>query len=260
MRISRLIPLVCALAAPTLLLAASPWDGTWKLDLSKSHFEGQSFTYSKGANGMWHIKAGNVAYDFGMDGKPYPTVDADDTVAATMKGDHTIRFENGFKGKVMSVTEETLSADGKTITDHSTGTRPDGSKIDETTVSTRVSGGPGFIGTWKSTKVSTDHASTYNISTAADGTLTWDIPDYKNTYKGKPDGVPTQLSGPTVPSGLMMSTKKVSPTELTYTITMKGKTLDEGHVVLVDGGKAMKDTSWNPGAPTEKTVGYYTKQ
>lgn len=261
MKTLRLLTLCCAFAVPALALAASPWDGTWKIDMSKSHFEGQSFTYSKGATaGMWHVKAGNVSFDFGTDGKPYATVDPDDTMVAKMKGDHALSWDNITKGKTISTTDETLSSDGKTLTDHTTGTRPDGSKIDDTTVYTRVDGGSGFMGTWKSTKVKTTQASMYMIATAADGTIKWDIPDYKESVTGKADGMPITITGPTVPSGATLTLRKAGPMQLDYMFKINGKTLAEGKMTIVDGGKAITDVSWNPGAPAEKTTGYYVKQ
>lgn len=252
------VALACALAPSAF--AAGPWDGTWKIDLSKSHFEGQSFTYSKTAKGMWHVKAGNFGFDFAPDGKPYPVTGPEDIQVAHMMGDHELMWENKVKGKTVSMTDEKLSADGKTLTDHTTGTRPDGTKMDNTTVYSRVGAGSGFMGTWKSTKVSSNQAGGYKISTAADGTITWDIPDFKETFQGKPDGMPVAVKGPTVPDGSTLALKKVSATELSYKFSMGGKVMGMGTMTLVDGGKAIRDTSWNPGAPDEKTVGYYAKQ
>jgi hypothetical protein len=53
--------LVCALtifAVLPALAADSPWIGNWKLDPAKSHFIGDTFTYSKAANGMMHFSDG----------------------------------------------------------------------------------------------------------------------------------------------------------------------------------------------------------
>ena len=259
MNASRLFALGCMLAAPASLLAASPWDGSWKLDLSRSHYEGQSFTYSKGMGTHWKVTAGNVAFEFGTDGKPYATVDPDDTMVATMKGDHELVWDNVSKGQKISTTDETLSGDGKTLTDHTTGTRPDGSKIDETTTYTRESG-TGFMGKWKSTKYSSSHAGGYTISTAADGLITWDIPDYKNTVKVKADGKPGMVTGPTAAANSTLTLHKVGATELTYAFKIGDKTLSVGELKLVDGGKGLTDTSWNPGTPAEKSISYYVKQ
>src|SRR6266849_2202506 len=52
----------------------SPWVGTWKLDMAKSNFTGDTVTYSKTPAGLYHISDGStVSYDFAVDGKEYPT-------------------------------------------------------------------------------------------------------------------------------------------------------------------------------------------
>ena len=46
--------LACAAIAPAAF-AANPWDGTWKLDQSKSHYEGPTFSYLKSPDGSWTV-------------------------------------------------------------------------------------------------------------------------------------------------------------------------------------------------------------
>src|SRR5947208_54233 len=90
--------------ALTIVLAAStpysrtdsPWDGTWKLDRSKSHLTGQTITLSKSNNGMWRYNDGTISFEFALDGKPVHTF-ADGTMAATADGDHALNLV--FKSK-----------------------------------------------------------------------------------------------------------------------------------------------------------------
>jgi hypothetical protein len=260
MRKLLLAALTCV-ALTTPALAATPWDGTWKLDLSKSHLAGSSFTYSKNDNGTWRYSDGSqVSYDFALDGKPYKAITSDYTLVATPNGDHAITFVYQFKGNTTSTSRQTLSADGKTLTDHNTGTHPDGSKIDDTTVYTRVSGASGFFGKWRSTKVNVSVPDSWIISTAADGTLTWNIPAYKETIQGKPDGTPLPISGPQVSPSVTIAIKQVSPHRMDYTVQFNGKTVGLGSQVLAADGKSFTDSSWNPGQESEKTTGYFVKQ
>jgi hypothetical protein len=253
-----LVALACAIAPSAF--AASPWDGNWKLDVAKSHFEGSTFTYSKTASGMWHFSDGsNVNFDFAADGKPYKTIDADDTMTTTAKGNHELIEVNQFKGKTLSTIDETLSADGKTLTDHISGTKPNGEKFNDTTVMTRVGEGTGFLGKWKSTKVTVSAPGGYTIATAPDGTITWDIPDYKNTIKGKADGTPLPVSGPTAPPNMTLTLKPVGPRTFNYWVKISGKTLTIGKMTISADGKWLTDTSWAPGKESEKTIGVYMK-
>jgi hypothetical protein len=252
--------LACAAFSCTAF-ASTPWDGTWKLDLSKSHLTGPSFTYSKTATGMWHVSDGAaVSYDFATDGKPYKTLTADDTIIATANGDHALTLVNRFKGKVTSTIQETLSPDGKTLTDRSTGTRPDGSTFNDTTIYTRVAGTSGFFGKWKSTKVSLSIPDSWIIASADNGVISWTIPSYKETVRGKADGTPLPITGPTISPGMTVSIKQVSPHRMDYSVKINGKTLGAGYQTLAADGKSFTDTSWTPGQESEKTIGVFIKQ
>jgi hypothetical protein len=50
---------VLALSALSVRAADSPWAGNWKLDPAKSKFTGETFTWSKTANGMYHYSDGS---------------------------------------------------------------------------------------------------------------------------------------------------------------------------------------------------------
>ena len=252
--------LACASASPALF-AASPWDGTWKLDRSKSHYEGQTFTYTKKPNGMWTVSDGAaVHFDFGTDGKPYKTVDADDTTTTKMENDHSWTYTDEFKDKVVRKTHQEVSADGKTMIEHAISYRPDGTTAQSDATYTRVGGTTGFAGKWKSTKVSSDAPESFVISTAADGTITWSIPSEKSTVTGRPDGKPLPVKGPESPASFTIALTKVSERELSFIMAIAGKPLTDGKMTLAADGKSFLDTTWSPGKENEKGVSFYARQ
>jgi hypothetical protein len=251
--------LMCALVVPSAF-AASLWDGTWKLDRSKSHLTGDSFTYSKTGDGMWLITAGQVKIPFAPDGKPYPVLDPDHTMIATMNGDHGMTFVDQFKGKTTSTMKETLSADGSTLTDESTGVHADGSTYTSSETSKHVGPGTGFLGKWVSTKEKSSTEGTIVISTAADGMVSLSYPMSKETVVGKHDGTPLPINGPRVPAGVTIAYKVVSPVRVDYKVTLNSKPVAEGYEMLAADGKSFADTSWPPGQMAEKTTAVYVKQ
>src|SRR5271168_948167 len=97
--------LVCALTvfgALPALAADNPWVGTWKLDPAKSHFTGDTFTYSKATNGRIHFSDGSTeTYDFGLDGKEYPTPLGRTTIW-TAAGDNAWDSVTKFNGAVLA--------------------------------------------------------------------------------------------------------------------------------------------------------------
>ena len=142
------------LATGAAYAAENPWVGTWKLDPAQSHLAGDTFTYSKGPGSLLHFSDGVVAYDFGTDGKAYKSA-YDRTTTWTQTGPNSWDSVTTRNGKVLGKAQRTLSADGKTLTVHYTGTRPDGAPFDDRDVYTRMTAGAGLLGTWKSLKVGT---------------------------------------------------------------------------------------------------------
>ena len=251
------IALAVVLAASTpSALAGSPWDGTWKLDRSKSHLTGGTVTLSRAGNGRWKYNDGTVSYEFGLDGKPVKTF-GDETMSATGDGDHVLDLVFKAKGTESRMHME-LSADGNTITEHGSGTRPDGSKAEENGAMERVGKGSGFAGTWKSTKSESNAGVSFVLAIEGDH-IKWDWPTYKRTVDGKMDGSPLPVTGAAATPGMLFSVRKVSATRLSYNVKGEGKVLAEGTLVLSPDGRTLTDTEWALAKPKEKSIAVYTK-
>ncbi|GAC1360264.1 MAG: hypothetical protein NVSMB3_08140 [Acidobacteriaceae bacterium] len=261
MRKQLLALVLCALTSPAALLAAdNPWVGTWKLDLAKSQFTGDTFTYSKGSNGLMHFSDGAaIEYDFGTDGKPY-TDPFGDTHTWTAAGDNAWDSVTKHGDTEMEKTHRTLSPDGKTLTMVSTGTRPDGTTFNNEATYTRLSGARGLEGKWRSTKVNISASDTFVVTEPSPGVYHWDIPGYKESVEGKADGSDLPITGPTVPEGMTLSIKTLSPTSLSYAVKMKGKVIGMGTQTIAPDGQSFNDVTWSPGKESEKQTGVYVKQ
>ncbi len=251
---------LCALTSTAAYAADNPWIGSWKLDPAKSTFTGDTFTYSKAANGMMHYSDGAaVQYDFGIDGKPYQDPFGD-THIWNAAGDNAWDSVTKHGDTEIAKTHRSLSADGKTLSFTSTGTKPDGSTFNDEATYTRVSGSKGLEGKWQSTKVTVSAPDTFVVSEPSPGVMHWDIPGYKQSIEGKADGSDLPITGPTVPEGFTLSLKNTSPTSIAYTVKMKGKTVSEGTQTIATDGASFTDVSWSPGKESEKQTGVYVKQ
>jgi hypothetical protein len=240
--------------------AENPWVGTWKLDAAKSQFTGDTFTYSKAANGTMHYSDGStINFDFGIDGKEYKTA-FDRSTIWTADGDSAWNSVTKAKGEVLAKVHRQLSPDGKTLTVKITRTRPDGSADSEEDVYTRVTGTNGLVGKWRSTKVNISAAQTYVLSSPQQDVIRMEYPEYKSVVEGKADGIQRAVSGPDVPAGITMSFKMDSPTKMSYENQAGGKPMGYGTQTLSDDGKVLTDVSWSPGKESEKSVGVYAKQ
>ena len=254
--------LVCALtlfAILPALAADNPFAGTWKLDPSKSHLTGETFTYSKAPNGMIRYDDGAVSSDFGIDGKPYPMANGH-TTTWTANSDRSWTSVNKFNGTVMGTVQRELSADGKTYTLHAVGKQADGTPYDETIVYTRVSGNSGLIGKWRDTKFTQQESSTMAVSFPSPGVIKWEFPEDKAFVTGKTDGSDLPFSSPILSGNFTMSIRMDGPRKLSYTSKLDGKPIQYGTDTVSADGKTITDVTWKPGKESEKQTGIYIKQ
>jgi hypothetical protein len=256
-----LIGSLLAVSGSAVFAADSPWNGTWKLDAQKSHFTGQTFTYSKGPGELLHYEDGSTAsFDFGVDGKEYRTW-GNRTTTWTQSGKNAWDRVTRIDGKVQATGPVVLSEDGKTLTMTITGTRPDGSAFQEEDVFTRVSGTDGLIGTWRTAKVKgLPGPQQFVISSPAAGVLHYDIPDMKVSVDYGADDTDYPLTGPTLPPGATISFKRINATKIRYTMKINGKADNIGVQTLAPDGRSYTDTNWNAGRESEKTTSVYVKQ
>src|SRR5580693_4107162 len=115
--------LILAGMAGTAASAAS-FSGTWKLNLAKSHFSGQTVTIEKTASGKYHFDAQGFAYDFDLTGKEYPTPDGGTTSWKAVDA-ATWEAASRMNGKVVASYRLSLNRD--TIVSLMKMTKPDGS-------------------------------------------------------------------------------------------------------------------------------------
>lgn len=251
---------LAAFAVLPALAADNPWVGTWKLDPAKSHFTGDTFAYSEAPNGMMHFSDGStISYDFGIDGKTYKTHD-DRTTMWTASGDNAWDSVTKANDTVLVSVHRELSSDGKTLKITASGTKPDGTPFSDESIYVRETGTKGLVGKWRSTKVTISAPESFVIAVPAEGELHWDIPAYKESVGGKPDGSDLPITGPTVPPGLTLSVKLDSPSKLSYIVKINGKPQSYGTQTLAEDGNSFTDTSWSAGKESEKSTGLYVKQ
>ena len=251
---------VAALAAAPAFASDNPWIGSWKLDKAKSHFTGQTFTYTKQANGLDRYDDGATSYEFTANGLDYPVMGG---VMESWKadGDNKWTYTDKLNGKTLSTTEVELSKDGKTLKTVTTGTRPDGSNIHDENTYTKTKGEGGLEGTWKSVKVNISAPGAWIVSQGSSpDEWKWDIPDWKETVVGKPDGSDLKINGPAVAEGMTVAIKQQGPRKLLYEVKNNGKTMAKGEQTLAPNGKSFTDVGWTPGKENEKQTSFYARQ
>lgn len=236
--------------------ASSPWDGTWKLNEAKSHMTGSTVTITQ-QGGMFLLDAGAVKYKFACDGKDYPII-ADRSLSCTGSGNsYTEVVKIG--GKPYETTKRDISADGKTLTSVTKGTRPDGTAFTVNDTEVREGAGTGLAGTWKETKTKDSAAEVIELKVNGN-VLHFYEPGFKEVSDAKLDGTLAPITGGTAPAGLMISNKSDGPTKVVSVVTLNVKELDKDIMTLSADGKTITDVVWVPGKEAEKRTYVYDKQ
>jgi hypothetical protein len=236
--------------------AASPnWNGTWKLDPSKSDIPGPTIVVSISPDGMWH-NSGD--WNFRCDGKGYQATDIL-TVYCTQVNNSDVditAFKNG--SKVVASRWE-LSSDGKVLSIKSSSFHDDGSVKAKDSRYARTSGSVGFAGGWKNVNPLESIPSIRQISLQGH-TLHQSIPEKGMYIDVTLDGTDAVIHGPLSSPEGSIALKERSPREFSATMKMHGQIVSVGYWRISVDGHSLTDSYWVPSSPNQKAVLVYEKQ
>lgn len=255
----RILCVVFTLAAAMTLAAQDlPYAGKWKMNPAKSDFGQTTITYEQLPSGEMQASAAGQTYTFKMDGKDHPAFFGADA-AWTSLGPTSWQTVWKLNGKVLSTDTLTLSADGKTLTVRSQGTKPNGETLDDTVVSERVSGGPGLAGKWRTKNLKSSSPSVLEIAASgADGVM-FRIVDMQLTCDAKFDGKDHPCTGPTIGPGWTVMVAKQGARGLDMTVKNNGKPVFQTSYTVSADSNTLTEHGTAAGT-NEKTTVVYERQ
>jgi hypothetical protein len=245
-------------AAVAVTAADPPYVGKWKMNPAKSDFGETTVTYEQLPSGEMQSTQAGASYKFKLDGKEYPATFGS---TATWKALGANSWETTWKlnGKVLATDTLTLSADGKSMTVNSKGTKPNGEMMDDTVVAERVSGSSGLAGKWKTKNVKSTAPSVLELASSGADAVTFKIVDMGLTCDGKFDGKDYPCSGPTLGPGWTASFANSGPRGLDMTVKNNGKMFFKFSYSVSADGKTLTENG-TATAANEKTKVVYDKQ
>ena len=229
--------------------------GKWKLNLEKSQLTGQTLSIEKKPSGMLRFDMQGFAYDFDVSGKDFPTPDGG-TTSWREVNPTTWEATNKVNGK--AIASYTLTLKGDAIAAVMKATKPDGSALEQTSVWTRVSGGPGFLGKWKSTEMK---GAPNTLEIALDGAngITLSYPEFQIACKGSFDGKDYPMTGAGATMKQTLAFEKTGPNSIKMTTKVAGKPFYVDVLTLSADGKTLTDDG-NPVAAKEPVKAVYERQ
>jgi len=208
----------------SLAAAENPFAGTWKLNPAKSKLTGDTMKFAKAESGAIRWSGSGLSYTFKMDGKEYKGPFGE-TVVWKQIDETTWQSTTTEKGTLLSTDTSKLSADGKTLTVVSKGTKPSGETFEDTAVYERISGDKGLLGGWRDKQVKVGAPSTLEIASSGKDGLLFKSVDYKWSSDAQFDGNDYPVTGPTMPEHIAITLKHTGPHSFEMVMKQNGKAL-----------------------------------
>jgi hypothetical protein len=239
--------------APCAAFAASPFDGNWKVNLSHVQVSKKPDVYVITATSYTCSSCG-PAYTVKADGTDQKVTGHDyDTIAVTVTST-SVTTVGKLKGKTLFTAKDTVSADGKTVTEDFTsnsGSQPIEFKATYTQVTPPAAGENALSGSWVQSKVSSasDAALAETLGMTDDG---FTFSQNGQSYDAKFDGKKYPITGD--PTGTMVTLKKLGPSSVEESDYQKGKLVDVERMTVTADGKTLHVVDHN--IRTDRTTRY----
>jgi hypothetical protein len=246
-RISFLVALG-ALLIPSLAMAQSVFDGTWKIDMNKVDFSKKPDVFLL-QNGMYSCKTCTPPYDIKADGTDQPVSGHPyfDTVAIKVVNDHSIEETDKKGGKVVATSTSTVSSDGNMMmfsfsdSSDTNGGPPVTGKGEAKRVEKGPAGSHAISGSWRTTKIEglSDNATTWSYKVNGDEITMTAMTG--QTYTAKLDGAEAPMKGD--PGVTSVSVKMRGKDTLEETDKRDGKVISVFKLTIAADGKTAKAVS-----------------
>jgi hypothetical protein len=202
-----------------------------------------------------HFDSQGFAYDFDLSGKDFPTPDGGTVVWHEV---NPTTWEANIKMNGKSIASYRLTLKGDTVTAAMKATRPDGPPVEQSSSWARVSGGPGFLGKWKSTEIK-GAPLTMQIALEGANGITVKYPEFQIECKGNFDGKDYPVSGAGANLKQTLAFEKNGASSIRLTTKLNGKPFYVEVLTLSADGKTLTDDA-NPVSVKEPTKAVYEKQ
>jgi hypothetical protein len=236
-----------ALLMPTLAMAQSAFDGTWKMDANKIDFSKKPDVFLL-QNGMYECKTCTPPYNIKADGSDQPVSGHPyyDTVAIKIVNDHEIEETDKKDGKVVATSTTTVSSDGKTMTatfsdsSNTNGGPPVTGQGEAMRVAKGPAGSHAISGSWRMSKLAglSDNATVWTYKVNGDE-ITMTNPTGQS-YTAKLDGADAPMKGD--PGVTSVSVKMLGKDTLEETDKRDGKVIGVFKMKVASDGKTAKAT------------------
>jgi hypothetical protein len=234
------------------------WNGSWKLNMSRSQAHGSYFTVGIAPNGVVTVTNEANSFNFQCNKKEFQNGAGHTTGCTPVNGGEWI-LKRRINGKVTGTFVWDISSDNETFVIRTTELRSDGTQGTSETTFDRRGGTNGFAGRWQEATPLKLRPKILDV--AVDGQrLHLEYPE-SGQYSDSPlDGSVVPIHGMHVRPGSAISVKAISPQEFQTQLMWSGQVIRKGTLVIGEDGRTLLQESWVPENPDEKDRLVYDKQ
>jgi hypothetical protein len=233
-------------ALPMRAMAESPFDGSWKIELSSANFSRKPDIYVL-KDGTYSCKTCVPPYTIKADGSDQPVSGHPgfDTVALKAVDARTVQETHKKDGKTVYTETDTVAPDGKTVDVDFTDINQNGTSVTGKVTIEQVAAGPtgshGISGSWITTSVGSVSDIGLTDTYRTDGDTLTMTNATGESYTAKMDGTPAPFTGN--PNITGVSVKKAGDRTLIVTYSRDGKSTSVLHMTVSADGNAMHVSS-----------------
>ena len=251
-----------ALLLPMHAMADSPFDGTWKADLSSAKMPTKPDIFVL-KDGMYDCKTCAPAYQIKADGTDQPVSGHPyiDTVAIKVVDDHSIQETDKKNGKTVTTSTVTVTPDGKTATfeftdSSNTNAAPVTGKGTQKLIAKGPEGSHAISGSWVTTSMSSLSDNGLTVTYKTDGHTLTMTDQTGQTFTAKMNGTDAPYTGD--PGITTVSVKKMGPRTMMETDMRRGKVVDTLTSTVSKDGNTMHVAYYD--ALHHRTTSYMAKK
>lgn len=236
--------LLWAFLTPTLVMAQSAFDGTWKIDLNQVHMPKKPDVLLL-QNGMYDCKTCAPAISIKANGEDQKVTGHPyfDMMAVTVVDDHTIQETQKKDGKVVATSKTVVAPDGKTAAfEFSDSSNTNADPVTGKGTLTRVAMGPkgshAISGSWRNSSMANVSDNGLTFTYKVDGDNVSMTTPTGQSYKAKMDGTDAPYMGD--PGTTSVTVKKLGKNIMEETDKRAGKVISVAKMTVAADGKTMK--------------------
>ncbi len=235
--------LLIALFIPTVAMAQSSFDGTWKIDLSKIELPKKPDVMLL-QDGMYQCKTCIPAVNIKADGQDQK-VSGDpyvDSMSIKVVDDHTILETDKKGGKTVGTSTTTVSKDGATATfEFTDSSNTNGAPVTGKGTMTRVEKGPAgshaISGSWRTSKLDNLSDNALAVTLKVEGDSLHMTNPTGQSFVAKLDGTDAPMKGD--PGTTSVSVKRISKDVIEETDKRDGKAISTLKMTASSDGKTI---------------------